>query len=613
MVLSIVSRETASARSPLSPSEVGKALWRLRALHLPYLPNRQRIRMIMDGGDEGIRAILGPRASKNRELIPAANMILSAGTKLAAKIGRFPMLKVPPPEDADSQRQHDKAELIESIVGTFDQWSRVRMQMPQIGRWLPGYGFYVWVIRERTDRDGNPYPSLNLRDPFDCFPGTWTTDQMPRELGVLRRVDANHLAEKYPAIKNAQTKPSIRVNSAGGGAGGWAGGTAAPQEARWDNISGEGIIVGEYYNDDGWWFVAPEYDLILDYVPNVSPWCPQFVVGKRYTFSALTGHYDHAIGLQAAQARLTMWGIIAMGDAVFAETNIFGDSPRGGKYKKGRDAINVFAQGASVSKPNQNLPYQMFQQIDRVERMLRNQVTYPVTDDAESPVGYATGPAVEGLQDAVSGEVHEYQLAAADALMRADYIRLAWDEERFGGRYRKRLHNRMRTYDPSSIGGRYDTERIYGVMSGWDEPRKIVNALQLIGAEVLDPQTAAENIDGIDDFAKIDARNKARRVERGLMSVMEQQGVAGDARAILSLIELLPEGDTKAMFQRYFSPDPDQSGEPSPEEQALIAQQEAAGAALPEQQPDVQTILTQLGIDGGMRGGAQVVARTSPG
>ena len=60
-------------------------------------------------------------------------------------------------------------------------------------------------------------------------------------------------------------------------------------------------------------------------------------------------------------------GTIAMEDAVFTETNIVGEI-ESGKYRKGRFAVNYLTPGSQVSKPVNNLPYQLFQQVDRLEK-----------------------------------------------------------------------------------------------------------------------------------------------------------------------------------------------------------------------------------------------------
>lgn len=582
---------------------ISERVWELRQLHVPYMPDRVRIRAIMNGGKRGIMALLGPKMAKNEELVPAANLIHTGSKRLAQKIGRSPLLKVPAPDDSDSETQRKKAQDRESYIRTYDEWSRVPMHLPQVGRWLPGYGFFVWVIRDRLDQDGNPYPHAQLRDPFDAYPGSWGVDQIPHELAVVRRVPLHHIERRYPWVSSIRLDQMSKY-------GRWSRGSTMTAQAtddyspRWDTLAGEGEIVAEYYDDEGAWTILAEHGVILNYRPNVKYGVPQFVVGKRYDFDALISHYAHALGLQAAMAKFIILSVIAMQDATFAETNVFGDKPRGGVYRKGRDATNYFAPGTKVEKNIGQLPYQMFQQINVIERQLRNQAGYPVTDDAESPVGYATGAAVNQLQGSIQSEVVEYQQVIGDALERLDYIRLCWDEVEYGGRYRKRRYNHLYNYDPKSIGGNYRTERKYGVMAGFDEPEKIVTGLQLLQAGILDHRTLAENLDGVDEFDKIDERNQQRRAQDLLFEIMSQQGVSGNEAAIQSFIDLMPAGAAKDALVKFFRP-----GEGEEPTEAQLGGTGQLPGQLPDQPPDTQTVLSQLGLSGEVEGGAQVVAR----
>ena len=68
--------------------------------------------------------------------------------------------------------------------------------MPQVGRWLPGYGFAAWIIKEKKDANGTPYPIAELRDPYNCFPGYFGADQTPKEMSCVRRVPKDALAKK---------------------------------------------------------------------------------------------------------------------------------------------------------------------------------------------------------------------------------------------------------------------------------------------------------------------------------------------------------------------------------------------------------------------------------
>ena len=146
---------------------------------------------------------------------------------------------------------------------------------------------------------------------------------------------------------------------------------------------------------------------------------PCFVVAKRYSFDQLQSQFQHITGLMANMAKINILGTIAMEDAVFTETNITGEI-ESGKYRKGRFAVNYLAPGSSVSKPVNNLPYQLFQQVDRLERHLRLGAAYPVSDDGQSPNSFVTGRGLEELGQSASLHVREYQSVLADALQELD-------------------------------------------------------------------------------------------------------------------------------------------------------------------------------------------------
>ena len=110
-------------------------------------------------------------------------------------------------------------------------------------------------------------------------------------------------------------------------------------------------------------------------------------------------------------------------DAVFTETNIVGEI-ESGKYRKGRFAVNYLTPGSQVSKPVNNLPYQLFQQVDRLERHLRLGAAYPVSDDGQSPNSFVTGRGLEELGQSASLHVREYQSVLANALEELDAKRL---------------------------------------------------------------------------------------------------------------------------------------------------------------------------------------------
>ena len=361
---------------PLDSDKLYDKIDYLRMLNKDSIIDRSRIRDIMNGGESAVRALLGNTINVEYHELPAPNLFLTALERFAQKLGRSPDLKVDILNEKDSERAKKKSEKLERIVMAYDKYQKLNMQLPQIGRWLPGYGFVVWTISHRRDKEGNPYPYAEIRDPFTCYPGYFGNDQQPKELAIITRVPHKILAEQYPDAKNfiyetpekEEPSPYGVMMDYGDRFNNWAG------------SNGDGKIVVEYKDSEGTYVFLPENKKIIDYMENPLESGPCFVIAKRYSFDQLQSQFQHITGLMANMAKINILGTIAMEDAVFTETNIVGEI-ESGKYRKGRFAVNYLAPGSSVSKPVNNLPYQLFQQVDRLERHLRLGAAYPVSDD----------------------------------------------------------------------------------------------------------------------------------------------------------------------------------------------------------------------------------------
>ena len=578
----------------------------LREEHQHSAATRARVKAVMNGGSEAIQALLGPHVKE--EDLPWANIMLSGLTRLAQKIGDLPMVRVDPPEDNDSEAARKRAEKKQRIVVSYDLADRLELQLPQMGRWLPGYGFGVWTITARQADDGTPYPKAELRDPFDCYPSAWGVDQQPCELAVWRRISVDEAVRLFgDKVKGKLSRLADQGSMPAGMPSVW--GSPLGAGGKWSNPAAHGLSLVEYWDKDGTWLVIPDIGEIVDFHENPLKSGPAFVVAKRFAFDQLAGQYDQVIGLMAAMAKINVLSIIAMEDAVFAETNIYGDGPIGGSYKRGRFATNKFPPGTRVEKVQNNLPYQLFEIVNRMERQMRLVAAYPVTDDAQSPMSFVTGQGLEELQSAVTNEVREYQKVLRWALQDLDAKRLEWDErvspdrlkpmageirgETFNEKYRPRTH----------IRGNYQTRRIYGMMSGWDDSAKIVGGLQLLSAGVIDLTTLRENIDGLTNITRIDERVSDERAREALFEALVFAAQQGDQRAVGALIAMLPESKLKRELQAHYMPE-------EPEVDPLLMEEDPladlAGMAAP---PDVATVLSRLTAAGAATGGVQTVGR----
>lgn len=560
--------------------------------------NRRRIRAILDGGPGAIRALLGDRLGNlGDEDIPWANLIHSGITALAQKLGGVPEARIPPPHDTDDEAPRKRAEKRERIVTAYDDYDRMALQLPQVGRWLPGYGFAVWTVSTQTSYDGNVYPCAQLRDPYDAYPGEWGVRQQPEELAICRRIPPLEAKRLYPKYAGSIDKVSGYSRANGGG--------VMLSGSGWANQRGRGLEVVEYYDRDGTHILIPAIEARVDYHPNPLQSGPAFVIAKRFAFNHLIGQYDHAYGSLAMLAKLNVLYLTAMEDNVFAPWMVYGDMD--GQLKMGRRAVNKFAPNTKVERPQSNVPYQAGEFKASLERDIRNVIRYSVQDDGNSPLNFATGKGLEELGLSVSAEVEEYKTVIRYALQDLDAKRLEWDE-RVSAQTRKPLPGRRlgvphtETYVPAKdIRGDFKTTREFGFMSGLDEPAKLVAGGQALAMDLIDPLTLQEKISGLDDLVRINQRVADSKMRKVLHEGLMAQAAAGDPRAFMVAIDALPEGEEKEMFKKYYTPqDPQMS-----EEEAAMA-----GVGGGPESNDITTVLSRL-TGGGTEGGIQTVNRVA--
>jgi len=554
--------------------------------------SKARIKAILNGGSEGMKSLLGNSMdAEDADLLPAPNLLQSGIDRLAQKISGVPQVRVDILNGNESERAKFQAEKLERIVTSYDATQNLTGQLAQASRWLPGYGYCAWVISTKVDSNGYVYPSAELRDPYDTFPGNFGPDQQPRELAVLRRVPRYKLAQIYPEFKDEIMRKDDDETGEDY--------TPVPTEflsydtnnaQDWEDNTRAGLRIIEYYDQGGTYIVFPERKLILDFIPNVLS-TPPFVFMKRISFDQLKGQYDHVIGLMGMMAKINIMSAIAMEDAVFTETNISGEL-ESGQYRKGRFAVNYLSPGTQVSKPQNNMPYQLFQQVDRLERQLRLVGGYPVTDDAQSPNSFVTGAGLQELNGAMSLMINEYREIIKSAIVEMDAKRLEMDVvlAYTTGVTKKPMIGYINgsafseNYQPlKDIGGDLRTRRIYGVMAGFDEPQKIVTGLQLLQAGVIDTETLQDNIDGLENIQKVQERIRKNKAEGVLFDSILARSAQGDPSATMAAIAIYeqPNAITDIMKQFYTPEEPGMT----PEQEAMIQQQMLGGQGLPPQAP----------------------------
>ncbi len=552
----------------MTPDQIIDRATFLKKSHDNALIDRARFRAILNGGEDGIRQLLGPGMdSLDSATLPAPNLMLSALDRLAQKIGKVPSLDVSITNARDSQRNKIKKDKLERIITSYDKMQGLKMQLPQVARWLPGYGFAVWVITTKTDGEGNIYPYAELRNPYDCFPGYMGNNQSPDELAIVQKVPIKQLLQMYPELKAWFESQNEEVRDSYLNMG---------SDTSWENNAETGDVILEYMNVEGTYVLHMASRKIIDFVPNPLKSGPSFVVAKRYSFDKLQGQFDQVVGLMSSMAKINILSVIAMEDAVFTETNVVGEI-ESGQYRKGRNSINYLSPGSQVIKPVTNLPYQLFEAVGRLERQLRVVAGYPVQDDSISPNSFVTGRGLEELESGVGAMVTEYHTIIEHALQEVDSKRLELDEALFS-KQRKPISGTYKgasfseEYTPGTdINKNYTTQRKFGAMASFDAPNKIITGLQLLQAGIIDKETFQQEMDGLENLTQINERIVKEKTEDILYQTLLQQSQSGDKAAMMAVVEIYNNPkDIGIILEKYFTA---QGEEPTPEEQAVLQQQ----------------------------------------
>ncbi len=562
----------------------------LKAVNDPYMLQRSRIRKLADGGAAALDVLLKDLPT-NDDTELAVNHIKSGIERFSEMISPPPDLRIDAPDHNDDDKPARAAEKRERIVASFDENCNLEGQLEQASMWLPGYGFFAWKVCEARDRNGYHYPKAELRDPYSTWPAEWGVDQKPQDIAFQRFVDKNTLVHLYPHAK-AGLNGGQRLKGGAVDLSTFSPGNHGTRPG-WDGVTG-GVEVIEYVDAWGTYIYSPAIEGFLDTYEHPLTRVP-FVVTKRTSFNQQRGQFDDAIGAAAAIAKATLLQRIAMEDAVFAPVVVSGRMD--GPFLKGRDSVN-FIEGGDAKYLTQNLPYQAFQEVSRIEDYLRSMTGYSKQADGESPMSFVTGQGLEELGSSLARQVERYQQGLRRSLEELDSIRLEWDETAYGDE-RKPLEGVRKgamyaeEYTPAKdIAGNWRTRRVYGLMSGLDDARRGVALLQYLGAGIIDEQTVQEQVRGIDNPQKVRDRLVSKRATDNLFMALDAMAQQGDpsAMAVMLAIKKNPK-DFDRLLEEFFT---------APEE-------EPAAPALPEQPPGIGEFAAAMGGGGG--GGADVLTR----
>jgi hypothetical protein len=569
----------------------------LRDLNKHMKAEQYTVRDIMNNR-RALVALLGKTIKDPSQRLPIANLMQRADTVLGVKLGGRPDIKVDPPATSDSDLARKKADKRARTVEWLDDETDLESILPQVGRWVPGYGYVAASVQQgRGNASRQNVAMIEMFDPCQTFPGEWGTKQQPLDMDVCYVIGRRKLAAMYPRHED---KIMGRGYKRGPG-GAVMLDSVVGSNGTWSNQGSHGIEVHRYYDERGCWWLCPEIGELLSFEPNIIKDDVTFRIAKRYSFDELVGHYDSAIGVMAYQARLALLAAIATEDAVMSETNIVGDL-KGDEYRRGRNAVNHFTPGTVIDKMNSRVPFEAFTMIDRTERQLRLIMGHDAQRDGESDLSFATGRGLDALQASGGEELREYRGVFRRWVRSLDRLRLEWMEVAY--KDTTFTMNGVQAGTPFAesmtpgvdIKGDYTTRRVYGAMAGFDDATKIITGLQLLQAGIIDEDTLREQLDGLENHSRIRERVREKEIEAVAMEALKALIAAKDPKAIVAATKMLPAGEMRNIFEEVFLSEDEEPVAPPP-----------APMGPP---PDVTTVMSRL-TPGGGTGGVQSVGRVA--
>jgi len=477
-----------------------------------------------------------------------------------------------------------------------------------------------WRVRNPLSTFPSPMIDPDNMEPIDCIfsdrrPLGWLRDHYPAQMNVLYRGDKGPM-DMFEILEYIDGAETVLV----------AVGAERPKSNPFGTESGRGLAA----------------HVILERIPNRAEVCPVIIAG-RITLDRLQGQFDQMLGMYLREAKLDALNTIAVFRGVFPDEWVVpaGNSPSSPRVIQEADGKmgirGVLDHGQiQIIHPQQTQDAAMA--LDRLERSQRLTAGIPAEFGGESGSNIRTarrGASV--LSSAVDMPLQEYQEIFENSMelenMRAVKIMKAY----YGSKPSMFVMSGEGTvtdkgdYVPNET---FDTSFSYVKypMPGSDIDSMVVSIGQRVGMGLMSNETARVMDPTIEDPAREADLVEIEGLRKALLTGLEQQASQGSLdpstiariakakaerhvtleEAVAKIHEEMQQEQAAKAQQAQQMQQPAQPGQepmaPSPEmqpgmgvgpENPMMGGQQLA----PQGQPDLQSILSQLGGQGGAPGG----------
>lgn len=376
-------------------------------------------------------------------------------------------------------------------------------------------------------------------------------------------------------------------------------------------------------------FLPERGNCVLERVEHGLGECPVVTAVRPGLDNEIRGQWDDVIGVQMARAKFGLLALEAAEKSVQAPLALPDDV---NDFAVGSDAIIYSRNPEKIRRVGLEFSPAAFAESANLENELRKATRYPEGRSGQAEASVITGKGIQALLGTIDTQIKTAQTVLGAALRKATQIAFKMDEKTWPNS-RKAFRAVVagqpvsETYTPSKdIDGDYECDVTYGFAAGLGPNQAAVYVLQLLGADLIDKDTARRNLPMGDDPSKIERAVTAQKVRDALLQsfmayaqsvpIMIQQGM--DPSAVFAQADAVVKGIEKGeavetVLSKVFpTPPPAEaaSGAPGGQEDPIASILGGAGGAAG---PDAGQLPTGMRSDGLPVGVAAGQAGMAPG
>ena len=496
------------------------------------------------------------------------------------------------------------------IASNYFQNSDLSVQMYQGADWYLTYGFLPFIIE--LD-DEAKLPRIRLENPIGSYP---EFDRYGRCVAFAKRytLTLGELVTQFPEYDSV----------------------ILGQDGYKQDLNGQVEMVRYYDKDQSVVYLPARQNLVLSQAKNPLGKMMVVIARKPSIDSELRGQFDDVLGIQLLRNRFALLAMEAAEKSVQAPIVLPQDVQ---ELQLGGDAVIRTANPAGVRRVELTLPQGAFTEQNLLNAELRVGARYPESRTGNIDASIVTGQGVQALMGAFDTQVKSAQAIFAAALR--DVIRLCFEIDETIYPEEKTIRGVDSgspyeiTYKPTKdIKSDYSADVRYGMLAGLNPAQGLIFMLQALGGGLISKDMAMRElpftVNVTQELEKIEVENMRTSLLGSLTALSQAipQMVAGgqDASGIINKIAAVIKARQKGQaledaIEATFAPQ--QPVPPAGVSTSMVEQTspapsgapvggalppEQGGGMVPQQAPDIQTILSSLTASG--KGNARVVTRS---